>query len=286
MTDALAVSGSRIALLATLACGQAVAGGTAAMARLAADAKAGRPLVAHVVVALCDNAHQGIVRVPKALGNGQSPRTNLYWGARYGLKTYLRRDGGWQTIAHESTVPDGVLDRLVLTRRIAHAAGATSAYVVADAWDGRHIRAAIGRFLRVAGGRLPETIRIDAGGRAIELPAGGRAHLVVYVGHNGLMDFALPPQPSQARGGPPRSAIVLACKSKGHFQRPIEQAGAEPLLLTTGFMAPEAYTLDAALGAWLGGGTPSHVREAAARAYHRYQKCGLRGARRLFWALP
>jgi len=30
--------------------------------------------VVHVFVALCDNAHQGIVKVPTALGNGQARR--------------------------------------------------------------------------------------------------------------------------------------------------------------------------------------------------------------------
>jgi hypothetical protein len=31
-------------------------------------------VVAPVIVALCDNLHQGIVPVPKAIGNGQDPR--------------------------------------------------------------------------------------------------------------------------------------------------------------------------------------------------------------------
>jgi len=53
--------------------------------RIRTDVAAQRPLVAHVVVALCDNVHQGIVPVPRALGNGQDPSSNLYWGARYGV---------------------------------------------------------------------------------------------------------------------------------------------------------------------------------------------------------
>lgn len=36
------------------------------------------PVVVHAVVALCDNENQGIVPVPASLGDGQSPRTNLY----------------------------------------------------------------------------------------------------------------------------------------------------------------------------------------------------------------
>lgn len=47
---------------------------------LAQDAK-----TIHVLVALCDNKYQGIVKVPKGIGNGQDPNTNLYWGCGYGL---------------------------------------------------------------------------------------------------------------------------------------------------------------------------------------------------------
>jgi hypothetical protein len=46
-------------------------------------------------------------------------------------------------------------------------------------------------------------------------------------------------------------------------------------------MAPEAYTLEAALTAWVNGADDAAVREKAAAAYHTYQKCGLNAARRL-----
>ena len=39
-----------------------------AQSRVTADVAAGRPIVVHVVVALCDNEHQGIVPVPRHLG--------------------------------------------------------------------------------------------------------------------------------------------------------------------------------------------------------------------------
>lgn len=41
-----------------------------------------------VFVALCDNVNQGIVPVPAALGDGEDVKNNLYWGARYGVKTH------------------------------------------------------------------------------------------------------------------------------------------------------------------------------------------------------
>ena len=47
--------------------------------------------VIHVLVALCDNANQGIVPVPARLGNGADPDSNLYWGAAFGVKTFFSK---------------------------------------------------------------------------------------------------------------------------------------------------------------------------------------------------
>ncbi|MCA9555672.1 MAG: hypothetical protein KC933_36920, partial [Myxococcales bacterium] len=75
--------------------------------------------------------------------------------------------------------------------------------------------------------------------------------------------------------------------SQPYFQARLEALGAQPLLLTTNLMAPEAYTLDAALSAWFGGGAPAQVHEAAAAAYARYQRrLSLPRARRLFATVP
>ena len=46
----------------------------------------------HIFVALCDNKYQGIVPVPKAIGNGQDHNNNLYWGALYGIRTYFKKN--------------------------------------------------------------------------------------------------------------------------------------------------------------------------------------------------
>ena len=59
-------------------------------------------------------------------------------------------------------------------------------------------------------------------------------------------------------------------------------SGAYPLLWTTGLLAPEAYTLKSALDGWIARESGEPVRERAAAAYDKYQKCGMRGARRLF----
>ncbi|MBI3270906.1 MAG: hypothetical protein HYZ53_18030 [Planctomycetes bacterium] len=259
----------------------------AAQERLEADARAGRPLVAHVVVALCDNVHQGIVPVPAALGNGQDPATNLYWGARFGVKSHFAKVG-WQRLSVAGAPEGGVLERIVFRRTVARPGGASATcVVVAEAWDGRRIRDAIGRFLSLSAGDPPAQIEAsDADGQKVSVTAGGASHVVAYVGHDGLMEFAAPGVPGPGLGGPRRSAMVLACSSRAYFAAPVARAGAHALVLTTGLMAPEAYTLDAALLRFFGGGTPAEVRAAAAGAYATYQKCSLSAARRLFAGDP
>ena len=251
-----------------------------ALARPAASPQAtgeGRPLVAHVVVALCDNLNQGIVPVPKAIGNGQDPRTNLYWGARFGVRTYFRNAPGWRPVPLPGARRDGVLDRAAFRATFA----SRPAFVVAEAWDGARIRDTVATFLEMASGRERQTIELDG----VHVDAGGAADVVVFVGHNGLMDFAAPAAAAGAAGGT-RSAVVLACASRAYFEPLLQRAGASPLVLTTGLMAPEAYSLEALLRARFTGQDDAAVRRAAAAAYHRYQNCGERAARRLFGATP
>jgi hypothetical protein len=43
-------------------------------------------------------------------------------------------------------------------------------------------------------------------------------------------------------------------------------------------MAPEAYTLKSALDGWIAGESNEQIRDRAAGAYDKYQKCGFRAA--------
>lgn len=72
-----------------------------------------QPRVAHVLVALCDNVHQGIVKVPEGIGNGQNARTNLYWGAGYGVKTHFDRAAEWVRIPCAPATEPHILHRAV-----------------------------------------------------------------------------------------------------------------------------------------------------------------------------
>ena len=235
--------------------------------------------VAHVFVVLCDNRNQGIVPVPPELGNGQQPRTNLYWGAMYGVKTFFGSSPNWSVVKGVAG-PDTetILDRLLFR---AETSGRTT-YVLADAYDGAHMLEALKAFFDAAAGN--GAVEVDAGrrGSTLKIQAGGLADMVCFVGHNGLMDVRLKNLPKRRLDGGPECAVVLACKSRDYFAAPLGRLKCRPLITTSGFMAPEAYTLEAVIRSWANNDPPPAIHEAAAKAYAKYQRCGLRAARRLF----
>lgn len=221
-----------------------------------AAAGSGRRRV-HVYVALADNKSQGIVPVPAKLGNGDDHANNLYWGAMYGVKTWLKKSGNWELIFTFAKPEAWVLERCVFRHKT------EDILLTADAYRGSETKRAVLDFLAAAGGA-------------------GDADLAVYVGHNGLMDFTLRADAvkGKAKG---TDAMVLACKSKSYFVPWLTRLQADAVLLTTGLMAPEAYTLEAAVESWIEGEPADRTRERAAVAYNKYQRCGMAGARRLFY---
>ncbi|MEP3890035.1 MAG: hypothetical protein ABJN69_06175 [Hellea sp.] len=222
-----------------------------------------------VIVALADNKYQGIVPISENLGNGQSARTNLYWGALYGVKTYFSRHKDWTKI--QSSAPEGfahILDHASFKR----AATANSGEVLlsAEAWNGAYIGQALSRFYAL-------------------LSDSSEEELVVFVGHNTLMDKFVPKpiattRLKNANLSRKRKAIILACGSSAYFDDTVKDIGVTPLLTTKGLMAPEAYSLEAALSAWAKGASDAEIRLAAAKSYAKFQKIPERNARWLFSA--
>lgn len=225
----------------------------------------------HVFVALCDNVHQGIVPVPSKLGNGQDPANNLYWGAMYGLKSYFKyRTSDWELVASPKSDNPKILESVLFKHK------SNEVYLLAEAYDGKHIKTCTQDFLKAANGQQPKTI--NHGSKALSF--GGRAQLLGYVGHDGLMDFEV--NMNYQANTNTKEVIILACYSKSYFQSDIKRAQALPLLWTTHLMAPEAYTLKAAIDGWILKETGVQIDERAAQTYNRYQKCGIKGARNLF----
>lgn len=234
-----------------------------------------KPRVVHVFVALADNQHQGIVPVPAALGNGDDPARNLYWGAAYGVRTFFRKSAEWHEVLSFKMVNSYVLERSVFQNQSA------GVMVIADAYRGSEIKQALTDFFRAAAG-IPDKDAEASGvvaGVVFRVPA--LADLVVYVGHDGLMDFPLTVD-FRGNSNSRRPAIVLACASRTFFKDLLKQSGATPLLWTNGLMAPEAYTLKAALDGWIARESDEQIRKRAAAAYAKYQKISDQAAQRLF----
>ncbi len=223
----------------------------------------------HIMVALCDNQYQGIVKVPKGIGNGQDPHTNLYWGCGYGMRTMFRKSADWKEIRRYKA-DDVILERIVFKHKT------KNYYLVADAYDGKYISDCTIDFLESCAGSKKDTIMV---GKTV-IGISGNAKLVSYVGHNGLMDFKLA-NTYQNKDGKQRDAIIIACASKQYFTPYLRAAKAKPLVWSTHLMSAEAYTVHDAVRTYINGGTNAAVREAAAAAYNQYQKCGINAARRL-----
>ncbi|WP_369998486.1 hypothetical protein [Winogradskyella sp.] len=224
----------------------------------------------HIFVALCDNENQGIVPVPSKLGNGKDPKNNLYWGALYGVKTYFKNSKDWTLVKSLKSDNPKILERLLFKHKT------SDTYLLADAYDGEFIKQTTIDFLEATAGRNDVVISHNS----YNLNFGGKSALLAYVGHDGLMDFNVEGNFTPINKVK-REAIVLACVSKNYFKPYFEKTKVNPLVWTTGLMAPEAYTLKSAIDGWILNENDNQIVERAAQAYNKYQKCGIKGARRL-----
>ncbi len=225
--------------------------------------------VIHVFVALCDNQYQGIVPVPAAIGNGQIPATNLYWGCAYGVKAYFKKSAYWQLLKTQ-VLNDTIMERAIFKHK------KTGALLVADAYNGKWIKPCTIDFLNSCSGENKN--RFVMGADTIGIL--GNAQLLAYIGHDGLMDFKLS-ESFMNKDDKRRDAIVLACYSKNYFTGYLRNARAQPILWSTGRMAPEAYVLHDALEAYLAQESHQGIQEKAAAAYSKYQKCSKAAAAKL-----
>lgn len=222
----------------------------------------------HVFVPLCDNEHQGIIPVNASLGNGMNLQTNLYWGARYGVKSHFKSLPAWKLLVSNKDPRPDILERVVFIKT---QADGTLVYLIADAFRGDRMQACLEGFFAALAGSRPDSAYLLY----------GYPDLVAFNGHNGLMDN-LDLDTETDRDSLRKDAVVIACASHSWFRERLSFAGGYPLVTTTNLMAPEAYVLEAVIDSWAQLKPEGEVLDAAGRAYHRYQQCGEKGARRLF----
>jgi hypothetical protein len=227
--------------------------------------------VIHVFVALCDNKYQGIVPVPAGIGNGQDAATNLYWGCAFGVKGFFTRQKNWQLLADKKfNTGSLILERLVFKYQ------AKDVYFVADAYDGKEIKNCTINFLKSCAGNFADSVIVN--NRTVY--CGGASQVLAYIGHDGLMDFSLTGTYT-AIDNKKREAMIFACISKKYFASHIKNTGAIPVVWTSGLCSPEAYSLSAALESRINNEAIENAAFRSAEAYHKYQKCGIKAAKRL-----
>jgi len=241
--------------------------------RVEADIEAGSPLVVHATVVLCTNRTKDT-----DLCNENKASTNLYWGAQYGVKTYFNRDKSWTRLPLANTKGPGNLERVAFKRVVEIRSRDVEVYLVADVWRGGDVRKAISHFLTMSSGENIEKFQLD--GETIY--AGGEAHVVAYMGHNGLKNFT--PKLDLKENTMPNSAIVLGRRTASTFTDPLKDVGTFPLLTTSGVITPEAYILEAAFLSWFSSGSASDTRNATAEAHSKYQKASIAWSRKQFVA--
>ena len=108
----------------------------------------------------------------------------------------------------------------------------------------------------------------------------GSSDLIIFNGHNGLMDCDV--NHSINNDGRKRDVAAIGCISFPYFKAFFKSANATPVLTTTNLLAPEAYVMDALITSWAKDQKGETIRTSVAQAYNKYQKCGLRGAKALF----
>lgn len=207
-----------------------------------------------VFVALCDNASQGIAPVPAKIGDGNIPAANLYWGCSDGLAAYFKASRSWKAPVSEKSDDPRILERLVFAHKT------LDCTLTAEAWRGSEITACLQAF---------EQSLIS-----------GKHQLVVFIGHNVLMDRAI--EPPKTPASIPCDAMVLCCKSDAYFRDRLQKLQVRPILLTQQFMYPGSFLVHDAITPWYQKKDKTVIRQAAANAYARNQKISQKAALGVF----
>jgi len=217
------------------------------------------PATIHVFVALVDNEHQGIAPVPAKIGNGDDLEHNLYWGCDEAIPPVFKKSRAWKL---ESTAV-GPKAEILERRAYLHTSG--NWRLIVDAYRGSAIRTCTADFFTALASDEPVATH----------------PLCIYVGHDGLMEFALP-ETALAKPGPGRDAIVFCCESNKYFGPHLATVNAKPVLLTQQFMYPGGFLVHAALDGWTKKETPAQILQRAATSYAANQKISVKAAAGVF----
>jgi hypothetical protein len=241
--------------------------------RLAHKVKNGQPLVVHALVPLCDNENQGIVPVAEHLGKGRDLKGNLYWACGHGMKAYFKNRHGWKHVRTDSIDSPIILERSVFVKTFPNRA---KVYLISDAYAGDQMEACLQNYFAYLSGKFYSEMPLEND----TIPFRGGADLIVFNGHNGLMDMRL--DVDQVKKASFKEGMSISCSSNYFFQDYYKKTGSYPLVHTTGLLYPGAFIVNDVLGQWAQLKSPEKCRVAAGEAYNREMKCGRQGGINLF----
>ena len=193
-------------------------------------------LISHVFLG------QDTLKIFVALWDSE-PKSDLYWGMKYGIKTYFIQDEDWKLV-QQAKPGKKVQEQLLFYNET------LDLYVDAMAYHTDKIKTTITEFIEYA-------YSCDSN------------KLVVYVGHDGLMDFNIDVKPQKNIC----DAMVFSCVSEDYFSPYLDM-----VLSTYTYMAPEAYGVMAAIEAWAKNDGEEEIRKSTAVAYSKYQKITVKSA--------
>jgi len=226
-----------------------------------------QPLIIHTFVPLCDNANQGIIKVGAKLGDGRNLKTNLYWGAGYGLKTYFTRSKEWKYIKSFFDPDSSVLERAIYFRMYPNNA---KVYLILDAYKGDKMEDCVINYFHSLAGIIKDTLQIDS----IKIPAFGNSDFIIFNGHNGLMDNEY--KLIESIDLIEKDAAVISCASYNYFIGYFPRLRAYPLITTTNFLPPEAYIISAIIDNWATIQPDEKIRTSAGEAMAKIHKTAVK----------
>ena len=231
------------------------------------------PLVVHIFVPLCDNEHQGIVSVSKSLGDGKNLKTNLYWGAGYGIKTHFKRKKNWTLVLDQKDIDTNILERIIFVKQYNPK---TKVILIADAYRGDRMEMCMRDYFNSLAGIRNDTIYLPSD--SINLAK--TRDLLVFNGHNGLMDVSV--EYIDNEDDTHKDAAIISCMSANWFMERLKCLKAYPLVTSLDYLPPEAYIVEGIIDAWALDKSEEAIRLNAGNAMFKVFKRNQKAMQRIF----
>lgn len=223
------------------------------------------PLIVHAFVALYGynkEKYDGMA----IWEDGMDPNTNLYWGSGYGFRTYFKRYDNWELVHQEQNISDTVLERLIFKKTFSNNA---EVYLIADAYIGYEMKTCLKNYFDALTEQNLDSITLNG----ITIAANGNANLIVFNGHNGLMDNWV--EPNYQKCSRLKETAVIACYSGLYFTPYLVNCYTYPLMITKELIPAEAYILSSIIEAWALLKTENEIIDSVLEKYcsiHNYRK--------------